>query len=728
MIKRITTIVSLFLLVQNAFAQDLETDDLYSMSLEELMSIEITSVSKTAQRQQDVAAAIYVITAEDIQRSGATRLQDLLQMHVPGLFFNFVNYHQVEFGMRSEIEGFQGSVLVLVDNVPYQSPANSAFDFANFDYAFDEIERIEVIRGPGGTIYGANAATGVINIFTKRDREGLRVSAKMGNRAFQSPVVSYGKKITEKTHISGFVKGNFFNGFKPIDEVNGTSVTVPRTDLDPVTGAGLGTSSGDTVVTNALGTDVYETNRYMGSLALRTELSDRAELSMHTSLYTHTFNTLSPSPLAAVNLYESERKYNRVVTSARIDKAVSDDHNYFLQVSGNREVFESEFELSNHYTLNAEFQDNRTIGRHQLSSGINLRGVSFRNGPSDPITGGAFTRDDFTEILWGVFVQDQISLGKKADLTLGIKAETWTLIDNEPEFSPNLRFSIRPTENFTIWGSASRSVTSPGALQTNLELTLAEGAAVGLPFDIAIVTSDELDQPSYLTGELGFRATAGKLAFDVTGFYIEADNLIETTSLIPVPEPSTVFADKLVLPVRYANVKEATDYGVETIVRYVPSDKARFELSHAFYSSDQSGKIDPNTGQPFDIGTRTNPSTPEHVLRFKSYLTFGDNFELTFNSIYSTANGSEVRFFYDQQRGTALGVAGDLGVSLDGPPESIFRLDFKAERFFNDRNASIFIWGTDVLNQGRVLQFSSFLTGVPMQVHALVGIGATVKL
>ena len=187
-------------------------------------------------------------------------------MNVPGLFMSFNNYNQVDFGLRTGTDGFQGSVLVLVDNVPYQSPISSAFTFANFDYDLEEIERIEVIRGPGGTVYGANAATGVINIFTKQDEEGWRATINQGTRGFFAPSIRYSTDVTEKTNLKVFAKGNFFNGFEPLDEFDGLTVTVPITDVDPFTGQGLGTSSGTTTIANTLNEAVYSTNKVMGGL------------------------------------------------------------------------------------------------------------------------------------------------------------------------------------------------------------------------------------------------------------------------------------------------------------------------------------------------------------------------------------------------------------------------------------------------------------------------------
>ena len=135
------------------------------MSLEDLMSMEVTSASKTAERLQDVSSAMYVITSDDITRSSATRLIEILDQ-VPGFWSADYSYQNSDANLRSGAGGFVGTMLVLLDGVPLQSPFSSSFDYAGFDIPLTEIDRIEVIKGPGGTIYGANAATGVLNIWT----------------------------------------------------------------------------------------------------------------------------------------------------------------------------------------------------------------------------------------------------------------------------------------------------------------------------------------------------------------------------------------------------------------------------------------------------------------------------------------------------------------------------------------------------------------------------------
>ncbi len=250
------------------------TDDFFDFSLEDLMNVEVTSASKTAERLQDVTSNLYVISSDDIERSGATRITDLLQM-VPGLFVIQNNYNNAEIGVRDRVDAFVGGVLILVDNVPYISPFTSTMDFENFDINLDMIDRIEVIKGSGGTIYGANSATGVINIFTKNpeDFQGVRASMNSGTRGYVSPNISYGTTIGDGLNVNAFFKGNYLNGYKPLDAFDGQNVTVPKslTEQAYITIPGVGTfpsytyvngaAGGDTTIANAYQDDVYRTEK-----------------------------------------------------------------------------------------------------------------------------------------------------------------------------------------------------------------------------------------------------------------------------------------------------------------------------------------------------------------------------------------------------------------------------------------------------------------------------------
>lgn len=145
--------------------------DLSSMNIEDLMNVQVSSVSKKEEKLSRTAAAIFVITQEDIRRSGATSIPDVLRM-VPGVSVGQINGSTWAISARGFNQQFSNKLLVMIDGrVVYTSLFAGVFWDNFLDFPLEDIARIEVIRGPGGTIWGANAVDGVMNIFTKNASE-----------------------------------------------------------------------------------------------------------------------------------------------------------------------------------------------------------------------------------------------------------------------------------------------------------------------------------------------------------------------------------------------------------------------------------------------------------------------------------------------------------------------------------------------------------------------------
>lgn len=171
-------LVLLGLYVPPAIAQD----DLLELSLEDLMNVEVTSVSKKAESKHLAAAAVTVITAEDLRRGGFTSVPEALRT-VPGVQVARIDASRWAISIRGFRQEFSNKLLVLIDGRSLYTPLFGGVVWAEQNFAMEDIERIEVIRGPGGTIWGANAVNGVINIITKQaaDTQGAHGHLFAGN-------------------------------------------------------------------------------------------------------------------------------------------------------------------------------------------------------------------------------------------------------------------------------------------------------------------------------------------------------------------------------------------------------------------------------------------------------------------------------------------------------------------------------------------------------------------
>src|SRR5450432_228686 len=181
--------------------------DLTQLNIEDLMKVEVTSVSKRQQPLSETAAAVFVISQEDISRSGATNVPDLLRM-VPGLYVAQINANTWAITIRGFNGRFSRTVLVLVDGRTVYTPTFGGVLWDVLDIPLNEIDKIEVVRGPGGSVWGANAVNGVINILTKKavDTKGTLVDAGGGNQHQGLGTVEHGGEASRAVDYRAFLE------------------------------------------------------------------------------------------------------------------------------------------------------------------------------------------------------------------------------------------------------------------------------------------------------------------------------------------------------------------------------------------------------------------------------------------------------------------------------------------------------------------------------------------
>ncbi|MGR9051993.1 MAG: TonB-dependent receptor plug domain-containing protein, partial [Gammaproteobacteria bacterium] len=188
-------------------------DDLMNLSIEQLMSRKVVTASKTEQNFSDTASAVYVIHQNDIRRSGATAIPDVLRL-VPGLQVARIDANKWAVSARGFNGRFANKLLVLVDGRTVYTPTFSGVYWEIQDLVPEDIDRIEVIRGPGASVWGANAVNGIINIITKHasDTEGKLVSLTAGNE-YQNASLRYGGKLDEQAQYRVYAKYFRYDGF-----------------------------------------------------------------------------------------------------------------------------------------------------------------------------------------------------------------------------------------------------------------------------------------------------------------------------------------------------------------------------------------------------------------------------------------------------------------------------------------------------------------------------------
>jgi iron complex outermembrane receptor protein len=482
--------------------------DLSDMSIEDLAQIEVTSVSKRAEPLGDAPAAIYVITHDDIIRSGATALPEMLRL-APNLQVAQVTASRYDVSARGFNGGAADKLLVLVDGRSIYTPFSSGVNWDLQEVPADNIERIEVVSGPGGTLWGANAVNGVINIITRKssDTQGLTAELGGGNTEIRGRL-QYGGKISDDLSYRAYV-----GGFEHWDkDVTGTGAKARdgwnkvqggfRVDWEPA--ADLITVQGD----------LYDGSEQQ----LRTvdeDISGRNLLAR----WTHAMG--GGSSLQVQAYYD------------HIDVSVPNN-------------------FANHLdTYDIQAQHNFSLGDHQIVWGGGYRVLSD-DFPTVLSAGQGvqFIPQSRTFKLWNLFLQDSFSLTGRLKLIAGIK------IEDEPytgvELMPNARLAWAITDTSLLWLAASRAVRVPSRLDR--DVTQHTGS-------LLTITGGTMQPVKVAAYELGYRAQPlTDLSFSISAFYNVYPNLRSA-------EPTNGN-----FPLTFENGMEGKTYGVEFWANYRVAD------------------------------------------------------------------------------------------------------------------------------------------------------------
>ena len=448
--------------------------DLARLSLEELSMIEVTSVSRRPEALADAAAAIFVISAEDIHRSGATSLPEVLRL-APNLNVQRVN--SVDYAISAR--GFNGyetsnKLLVLVDGRSIYSTLSSGVFWDAREVMLQDIERIEVISGPGGALYGSNAMNGVINIITRPagDTRGglLNVGGGDDEATF---ALRHGGDLGAAGAWRAYVMGY------RRDESRAPTGEDANDDSEGLrAGARADWSVGGNRLT--LQGDAFDNQVTINEDLLGTETHVRGG------------NVLG--------------RWSRPLAGGE------------LQAQAYFDRFEREEPgtLEESDTWDVSVQHATEFGRHRLVLGAGHRIVDSRF--TAPPGGAVLDPADRTLTLTNIFVQDQVSLGQGLTLTLGAKFE-----DNSfsgQELLPNVRLAWQRAGGDLLWGAVSRASRTPNRIERDLTLP---GFLVGADFGSERVTAYEV----------GYRANPSpRTSFSINAFYNVYDAL-RTVSITP---------------------------------------------------------------------------------------------------------------------------------------------------------------------------------------------------
>ncbi len=572
--QRLRLIFALVLTVLDpAFpAERSDNPDLTEVSLEELMEIQVTSVSKLPEKRSTAAAALYVITGEDIDRSGVTSIPEALRM-APGVHVARIDSNKWAVSIRGFGGQFTNKLLVLMDGRSVYTPLFGGVFWDVQDTLLEDIDRIEVIRGPGGALWGANAVNGVINVITKSAREthGALVSGGGGSEERDFASFRYGGQLGGEFHYRLY--GKYF-------------------DRD----AGF----------NQNGKEFDDWS--VGRLGFRSDwdLNPRDTLTVQGDLYDGEVGELLPSISA------TERRTDLAGGNmlARWQHALQARSDFALQLYYDRTTRDDPTFKDDQDTADLDLQYRLPLfGNQEL-----LWGAGYRL-TADQFHGGSIVDlvpKSRENQLASAFVQDQIPLvGDSLKLTLGTKIERNDYTGFEVQ--PSGRMAWTPVDHHTLWGAVSRAVRTPSREEANL-LVSADDPESGVTFEL--LGNRHLHTEDLIAFETGYRAIPKRgLLFDVTGFYNVYDNLVTFETGPPV-QRQTPRGEQTSVPIIAGNRMNGEVYGVEIAADWLPIEAWRLNASYSLLQVD----LQMNPGSTDQSSIDQEKASPRHQAHFGSSL------------------------------------------------------------------------------------------------------------
>jgi iron complex outermembrane recepter protein len=632
--------------------------DWSNLTLEQLVNIQVTSVAKKQTDLFKSPAAIYVITQEDIRRSGLTSIPELLRM-VPGLDVARMDANHWAISARGFNDQYANKLLVLIDGRSIYTPAFAGVYWNTQDVPLEDIDRIEVIRGPGATLWGANAVNGVINIITKnaKDTQGGLVSATYGTEDQPSTTARYGGTLGTNLFYRAYVK--YFNrdefvdsfGHDTVDEWNATRggfrADWEASDINRLTLQGdyYYSDTGETVDWAML----------TPPFANRINYIDHNEGGNVLSRWTHDFS--ETSQLTLQMYYDHMRQEDAPIIIRNETYDFDLQHRFAL---GERQdiVWGLGYRYQDeHVTTNFWVSLTPAISHHQVFS---------------------------------AFVQDEISVvPDRLHLTIGSKFEHNDYTGFEVQ--PSARLAWTPTEKQTIWAAVSRAVRTPSNLELDIRQNrLAFQPPSGPPILISVLGNPDLKSEELLAYELGYRAEPTKqLSFDATAFYNVYDRLRNFVQGFPRLENNPP-PPHLLIPLTLGNGQRGETYGAELLAEWRATDNWRLVASYTLFQM----HVGPN-----NPGTSINNDSPQNQFQLRSYLNLPHHVEL------------DGAVYYVDQIAPVLGMA-------EAHIPSYVRLDLGVT-WCPLKSLEIGIWGQNLLDE-RHAEFTNyktdFITEVPRSV------------
>ncbi len=558
-------------------------EEMLDLDLSQFMEIQITSAGRKAQNLGDVAAAVYVIDQEAIHNSGVTSIPEALRM-VPGLQVSRMNATKWAITSRGFNGVFSNKLLVQIDGRSVYTPSYSGVYWDVQNVVLEDVERIEVIRGPGATLWGANAVNGVINVITKQssDTQGGLVTVAAGNHETGIASMRYGTQLNKDTY------GRFYLHAHAQDSYQLLADETDAHDDSQLSSAGF---------------------RLDGDIGLKDSWTLQGDLYQgdDSQLLFPYWTEDSPMPLTVDDQIKSDG-YNLL---GRWQHKISETNSWNLQAYFDATKRDEIYLGQKHDTVDLDFQHHFQWAENDIVWGLGYRNITdeFRNTymvSMEPAT-------QTTELFSG-FIQDEIALFEdKFKLTLGTKVEYNDFTGAEIQPSIRLLWKVNPGNN--IWTAVSRAVRTPSRVEDSGQIALDPIPIPPFPM-VSVHGNPELEAEEVIAYEAGYRYSPNNnVSVDLALFYNDYEKL---TNYLP-KNPVTIL---------FVNGMEGQSYGLELSSRWKPLSWLTAELAYSYIDLKMTSTI--AIGQDFSISDLVaEESSPEHQISLRSSMDLSET--LRFN-------------------------------------------------------------------------------------------------
>lgn len=559
--------------------------DLTDLSLEDLMLVEVALVSRKQERLFNTPAAAYVLTQEDIRRSGATSIPEALRL-VPGMVVARVDANKWAVSTRGHNGRFAQELLVLIDGRTVYTPLFSGVFWEMRDVLLEDVNRIEVIRGPGGTLWGTNAVNGIINIVTEKATRGSFVKGGIGTEERGFGAIRYGGRIGTNTYARVYAKSFLRDAF--VD------------------------------ASNQRGADEW----HMGQVGFRIDkdFNDQSNLTLQGDLFGGTRGQIYRFPTLTtpfVQHVENDTRLNGKNILGRYTKTFSPQHEISLQAYFDQTDWRDTLLTENRKTYDIDFQHRFKWGtRQELVYGFGYR----------------LSRDNIQDNTWTTVNQPQRSL----PLYSAFLQNTLTLIPNRlnlivgskfehndhtgVEYQPSTRLLFTPHPNHTLWASITRAIRTPSRSEDDLNsawITLPpDSLFAGSPPTLIFLLGDRSVKSSVLHAfEFGYRLhPTNTLIIDFATYFNTYKDLRAGQIGTPIIKTTPIF--HIEVPALASNNLWGETYGFELTCDWqVNQIPLRLRTSYSFIKMDLRtfGDTDPRAiPGTAELLTSENRSNPKH--------------------------------------------------------------------------------------------------------------------